>query len=201
MTAEEVLQQFNIPDQDVLCVYPYGSRVYGCHTEESDHDWIVVYKSALLPSGSFRDNAISSEGKAHQAICYSRSGFRNAIDTYEIGALECMFLRPTHSPLMERMAFPIRKWVPKEMIQAIISKSSASWYIGKKTKDEEFAKKNIYHALRVLRFGIQMALHKRMINYSISNEEKQRIFNDPEFSVEKYNNTRNKLTQQLRSIS
>lgn len=201
-SPKEILDRFGIAMQDVVCIYPYGSRVYGSHTDESDHDWIIVYRSSMLPSGAFRDNAISSDYlKTHQAVCYSRSGFRNAVDTYDIVALECTFL-PEGSPLMEDMKFPVRKWVPKEMASAIISKASASWHLARMhSDDDERTKKNVYHALRILRFGEQMAETGRIVDYSVANALKREIMEDEAFFRDKYLPMFNEASALVRKLS
>ena len=94
MTSENILSELNITEE-VLNIYPYGSRVYGIATEESDHDFIIVTKGAFLKSGAFRQNAISSKDWMVQGVLYSRGGFMDAINNYEIGALECMSLEPS----------------------------------------------------------------------------------------------------------
>ena len=201
-SPKEILDKFDIGLSQVVCIYPYGSRVYGSHGPDSDHDWIIVYKSSLLPSGAFRDNAISSdENKSHQAVCYSRSGFRNAIDTYDIVALECAFLS-AGSPLMESMKFPIRKWVPKEMVAAVITKASASWHLAKMhSDDDERTKKNAYHALRVLKFGEQMAEFGRIIDFSATNQLRQEIGGDETFFRDKYLSMFNDSLSRMRMLA
>ncbi len=92
MEAEEVIAKLGLEDSDIVNVYVYGSHVYGTATSESDSDFILVYRSAMLPNGAFRNNAISSEDRSVQGVCYSRSGFQDALNNYEIGALECMSL-------------------------------------------------------------------------------------------------------------
>lgn len=195
-----ILDQFDIALESVVAIYPYGSRVYGSHTEESDHDWIIVYKSSLLPSGAFRDNAISSEDRSHQAVCYSRSGFRNAIDTYDIVALECAFL-PEDVVLLQKMSFPIRKWVPKEMASSVIAKASASWHMAMKgSDDDERTRKNVYHALRILEFGAQMAMFGRINEFSSAIGIKNSVMNDEAFHASNYIGTFNNALYHLRTL-
>ena len=67
MTKEQILDTFNITD-DVLAIYPYGSIVYGNNTVDSDTDYIIVMKASTLPSGAFKQNAISSKDRKIQAI-------------------------------------------------------------------------------------------------------------------------------------
>lgn len=200
MTPEFILRQFDIPQKDVVAIYPYGSRVYGCHTNTSDHDWVIVYRSYLLPSGAFKDNAISSDDRSHQAVCFSRTGFQAAIDAYEITALECAFL-PKDQRILSTMNFDIRKWEPKEMAAAIISKASASWHLAVEAirdMDEEKARKNIYHALRILGFGVQMAEMGRIADYSAYNHLRNAILHESDFTIKRYIGMRDSFMANLR---
>ena len=124
---ETILRELKI-SEDVLAVYPYGSRVYGLANDNSDYDYIVVTKSAFLPSGAFKQNAISSNDKRIQGVLYSRSGFIDAINNYEIGVLECLSLDPTNI-IISKWPFKVQKWDEKEMVKKIIQKASASWHI------------------------------------------------------------------------
>lgn len=149
-TKEEICENLRIDISDVLNIYPYGSKIYGTHTEDSDDDFVIVYKKSLLPSGSFKDNAISSYDRKIQGTCYSRGGFIDAINTYQISALECIFL------------------------------SSASWHnaiMSYKDDNIEYVKKNIFHALRILDFGLQIKEKGKIVNYSSMNDLKKTIFN------------------------
>lgn len=200
LTPAQILDRFGIPLESIACVYPYGSYVYGANNEFSDRDWIVVYRSSMLPSGSFRDNAISSVDRSHQAVCYSRSGFRNAIDTYDIVALECAFL-PREMVMLETMSFPVRKWVPKDMAKAIISKASSSWHMAMKgSEDDERTRKNAYHAIRILKFGQQMAEHARIVDFSVANELRSQIMEDEGFDGRKYMSIFNGEMDKLRQL-
>lgn len=201
MTAEQVLQHFDIPLKDVVAVFPYGSRIYGCHTDTSDHDWVVVYKSYLLPSGAFKDNAISSDDRSHQAICFSRTGFQAALDSYEITALECAFL-PEEKRLLSKMKFDVRKWNKSEMASAIITKASASWHLAKtaiEDMDIDKARKNVYHALRILGFGLQMAETGRIADYSAFNHLRDAILHRSDFKVRDYIGMRDNFMTTLRN--
>ena len=83
-TAEEICTELHLDINDIWNIYPYGSRVYLSHDEYSDYDYIIVYKKSILPSGSFKDNAISSRDKEIQGSCYSRGGFLDAINNYQM---------------------------------------------------------------------------------------------------------------------
>jgi predicted nucleotidyltransferase len=201
LTASSILESLKITE-DVLAIFPYGSRIYGTANLDSDYDFIIVTKSAFLKNGAFKQNAISSVDKKIQGVLYSRSGFIDAINNYEIGALECLFLDPSLVILPSKF-FKIQKWEEKQLVQKIIEKASASWHIASmQSKDDykESAKKGIFHALRILMFGIQLKEHKRIVNFSEANELKEEINRLPDemFDDRMYLKLRDELMFKLR---
>lgn len=170
-----ILKELNI-DGEVIAIFPYGSRVYGTAGDQSDHDYIIVMKAGLLPSGAYRDNAISNADWTIQGVVYSRTGFKDAINNYEIGALECAFL-PEDKVVYknEKWAsyFKVTNWNEKAMIKAIIRKASDSRHysnMASKNGDKERGIKSMYHALRILRFGLQLKQHQKIVDYSECND-------------------------------
>jgi len=180
MTAEEICKELRLDYSKILNIYPYGSKVYGTDDEYSDSDYIIVFKASLLPSGAFRDNAISSDDGLIQGTCYSRGGFIDAINKYEISALECIFL-PEDKIVQKKMNFGITKFYEPEFIKKIISKASSSWYfatLSEKDDNKEYTIKNTFHALRILEFGIQIKEHKKIVDYSSMNELRNKIYSN-----------------------
>lgn len=179
MKAEEICKELRIDYNNVLNIYMFGSKVYLTDNEYSDSDYVIVYKSSLLPSGSFKDNAITSNDGEIQGVCYSRSGFIDAINNYEITALECIFL-PEDKIVQKKMNFAITKFDQKEFSKKIISKASSSWHfatLANKDNNVVSCAKNVYHALRILDFGLQIKEHNKIINYSSMNELQTKIYN------------------------
>lgn len=178
--AENICNELRLDYSKILNIYPYGSKIYGSNDEFSDSDYIIVFKSSLLPSGAFRDNAISSDDREIQGVCYSRSGFIDAINNYEIGALECIFLAEDKI-VQKKMNFGITKYNDKELSKKIIQKASASWHfatLANKDGHMESCAKNVFHALRILDFGIQVKKNKTIVDYSSMNKIQFEIMND-----------------------
>ena len=188
-SAEEICQALRIDYSQILNIYPYGSQVYGAVNEFSDEDFVIVYKTSLLPSGAFKDNSISSENKEIQGTCYSRSGFIDAINNYQITALECLFL-PEEKIVQKKMTFKMSKFDKKELAKKIITIASASWHnaiLSHADNNILFAKKNIYHALRILDFGIQIKNHEKIVDYgSMNNFKRELDIINPNFHVKNY---------------
>lgn len=201
MEAQEICKRLNIDYDKILNIYPYGSRVYSTDDEYSDSDYIIVYKTSFLSSGAFKDNAITSDDGEIQGVCYSRSGFIDAINNYEIGALECVFL-PEEKIIQKKMNFNIKKFDKKEFFKKIITKASSSWHfaiLAKKDDNIEYVKKNIFHALRILDFAIQIKEYGKIINYSSMNKLKIEIFQNDDIDVFKYYSMFMRLSAKLKN--
>lgn len=200
-SKEHILSELGITG-DVLAIFPYGSQVYGTATENSDRDYIIVMKGAMLDSGAFRDNAISNEDWSIQGVVYSRGGFIDAINNYEIGALECLSLDPSQV-LVSKWPFKIGTWNEVEMVKKIIRKASASRHIAdmqSKSGDKVYAIKGTFHALRILRFGLQLKEHRKIVDFQACNEmyaEFMKIIPE-EFDSRDYFNTFDNLLIELR---
>jgi hypothetical protein len=157
-TLKEICAAFNLNEQEIVNVYAYGSRIYGTHNTDSDHDYIVVFKAAMLPSGAFKENAKSSEDRKIQIIPYSRGGFKAGLEQYDISCIECLYL-PTNMVIQKKWPFKIEKINLKEFADKIISKVSASWHsAGLALSDGHYyhAKKGYYHAIRIADFAMQL---------------------------------------------
>ena len=199
--TSQILESINI-NFEVLNIYPYGSHVYGNSTEKSDLDYIIVSKSSLLPDGSFKMNAISSKDRTIQGILYSRGGFKDALNNYEMNAHECISL-PKELVIQEKLQFKVDRWDEKSLIKNVITKSSNSWFIADKQFSDGFidrAKKGCYHALRILMFGLQLKEHKKIIDFTVSNQLKMDIamLSDEEFHMKQFRNTFKRLTEKLK---
>lgn len=178
MKAEEICTALNININDILNIYPYGSHIYGNNTKLSDYDYIVVYKKSILPSGAFKDNAISSIDHKIQATCYSKSGFIDAINNYQMPVLECIFLSDDKI-VKHGMPFKMNKFIKTDFCKKVISLASASWHnaiLSYKDDNSDYVTKNIYHALRILDFGIQIKNYGKIIDYSKLNNLKIEIY-------------------------
>lgn len=199
--SARILRELGV-DEPVLNIYPYGSRIYGTADPDSDEDFIIVTKGAMLKSGAFRQNAISNKNYTVQGVIYSRGGFIDAINNYEIGALECMFL-PEDKVVMKTWPFKIQKWDTKEMVRNIISKASSSWHVADLQAKDGFkdrAKKGIFHALRILHFGLQLKESQKIYDFECANWiwEDFKLIPDDEFDTRDYINDRDELIKQLR---
>ena len=199
--SEEICNALDINIEEIWNIYPYGSRIYGTNNEHSDYDYIIVYKASLLPNGSFKNNAISSEDRKIQGICYSRGGFIDAINNYDISALECISL-DDDMLLKKKFDFKINRYYEKEMVKKIISKASNSFHIANEAycyENYDQAHKGVYHALRILEFGQQIKQSQKITDFSVAINLYEKVMSDEDFSVKKYIPNRDELIAKLRS--
>jgi len=170
LTLDTILSELKITGE-VLAVFGYGSQIYGTATETSDHDFIIVMKGAMLDNGAFKNNAISNEDYSIQGTVYSRGGFLDAINRYDIIALECLSLDDSQV-VFKKWPFKVTTWNTKEMIKQVIRKASDSRHyanMASKNGDGEHAIKSMFHALRILQFGLQLKEHKKIIDFQACN--------------------------------
>jgi hypothetical protein len=208
MEAQKILSELGIKE-DVIAIIPYGSRVYGTADKQSDHDYIIVTKGATLSNGAFKNNAISNSDYSIQGVLYSRSGFSNAIDDYEIGALECISLPKEDyiltTPLFDKFVLgKERRWDVDVMVKKIIQKASASRHIADeqaKSGFEDRAKKGMFHALRILHFGLQLKEHGKIVDFGACNEMyfKFKSVDPDEFDTRDYYKEFDELLGKLRA--
>lgn len=199
---EILLRELNITEE-ILNIYPYGSHVYGNSDEDSDSDFVIVTKAGMLKSGGFKQNAISNSNRKIQGILYSRSGFIDAINNYEITALECISLSEK-MVLKKAWNFKIKKWENKAFLKAIITKMSASWFQADNYAKDDYkglAKKGIYHAIRILMFAEQIKEHHKVIDFTVGNEfkAKLKVIADDDFDTRDYIKLRDELVLKLKS--
>lgn len=153
-------------DEKVLNIYMYGSRVYANHSDQSDYDYIIV-------SSGTEGEKFELTGDNEHFTVYDEKAFLDAIYSHEISVLECLSL-PLEKIILNRKQFHLDIDL-NVLRQAISSKSSNSWVKAKKKLiigpdfNPYIAKKSLFHSLRILKFGIQLAKHGKVIDFSEAN--------------------------------
>jgi hypothetical protein len=161
-------KQYDVRDSiehDILKTYQYGSRVYGCHTDDSDYDYITVVKSD-------EDLYYSVEYSNTNFTVYSESMFIKKIKEHHISVLECIF-QSKNDPYLRH--FELDKSVLRRSISAVASNSFVKCKKKLKQGDVYIGKKSMFHSLRILGFGIQIALTGKIVDYSAYNHFMDRI--------------------------
>jgi len=147
----------------ILNIYLYGSYVYGTNDQESDTDYIVVTdyqekKEDQLFAGFLN---LTSHPFAF---------FQSKVDEHRVSALECIFLPER---LKIELAPPSFNLDLEKLRRSFSEKSSNSWVKAKKKielhEEHRIGRKSLFHSMRILVFGIQIATHGRIVDYNAAN--------------------------------
>ena len=162
-----------LDDARILCAFRYGSRVYGTHRADSDHDFIVIAEG-VDDGREYREGDLNIH-------TYTPGHFAGQVQQHRISALECLFL-PPDMILRSTLSFPLV--LGRASLRSEISaKASHSFVKARKKLEVEnevlAGRKSLFHALRILDFGIQMASHGRISDYGSSNELFAEIMDGP----------------------
>lgn len=147
--------------EDIIHSYDYGSSVYKSMTKESDYDFIFIVKS---------DNenlyySVSNENG--DATVYSEQRFIQRIKDHHISALECIFQRPRTDKYYRMFELNLEKL--RREISAVSSNSFIKCKKKLKIGEDYIGKKSMFHSLRILMFGIQIARYGKIVDYSCAN--------------------------------
>lgn len=154
----EILKtEFDIAEEDVLLVCPYGSEVYGTRSEKSDRDYVVVANI---------HNYLQYESDDIDIHLMSVKHYKYLLNKHEIMALETYFNK---YPLMGDLQVDFELILPA-LRRSISSTVSNSWVKAKKkvtleNEDDWVGYKSLFHSLRILAFGIQIAETGRINNF------------------------------------
>ena len=146
----------------------FGSYVYGTWGKDSDIDVVVIEDSL---------HGQSVSGK-YDLQFVSEEAFRNQLRKCDIKALEGFFTDLKN--LKIKVSSSEIDW--SNLRASISEKSSHSWVKAKKKLiDQEFyiGKKSLFHSLRIVKFGIQLAKTKKIENFSEANDYLHPILSGP----------------------
>jgi len=156
----KILNNFNLDKDKILNIYPYGSFIYKTNTDKSDEDFIVIYNQ----EENIKDSIYSSDKKINITLISSLH-FQEMINNHRIDSLECIFLPDDLKYEKIKFDFNYNSDILRRSISAVCSNS---WVKCRKKfidNQEYIGKKSLFHSLRIVDFGLQIADNKRIINY------------------------------------
>jgi predicted nucleotidyltransferase len=204
MDFSEVLKRTGLNNSDVVNCYQYGSRVYGNFRKDSDYDFIIIVKNKK--EDQFSDNLINVN-------FFTPDGHQHRLNEHEISALECHFLSPEYI-WKEDKKYSFKLDLSK-LRHSLSAKSSNSWVKAKKKltvetekgveeNPEDVGKKSLFHAFRIIHFGIQIAKSGIIEDYGSCNELFKEImysYSDWGALFEEYKLQYNKLLTDFRILA
>lgn len=138
----------------------YGSCVYGTNTDKSDLDIVII-------GDKFYQVSVNSK------ISYEKimpEEFQKMLDENNIKAIELYFTAEQDIIASHDFVFNLDL---QKLRKEISSVASNSWVKAKKKivveKDYYIGQKSLFHSLRILMFGIQLAKTGRISNFGCAN--------------------------------
>lgn len=178
-----MLSEYNL--SNAVACYTYGSRVYGTFQKNSDWDYILIDEQS-------RDSEMDMG--VINVTYMTPSHFQDLLDRHNITALECYFLPKDlvikASPVPWQFKLSLVK-----LRHSLSEKASQSFVKAKKKfvapyewadKERERGKKSLFHSFRILNFGIQIASHGRITDYTAANHIFEEIMTNSSNDWEDY---------------
>lgn len=152
--------QFNITPEDIHTIYPYGSIVYGTNTNQSDEDYVVIV------DGINDDVHLQFESDFLDIHIITVDHFKFLLNRCDIMALEAYFSK---WPIKNDLEIDFELNLPA-LRKSISHTVSNSWVKAKKkvkleNEDSWVGYKSLFHAIRILDFGIQIAETGKIEDY------------------------------------
>ena len=153
---------YGLREQDVLFV-PYGSRVYGTAGKDSDEDYL-----AIVPANRRADTGEEYQRDNVNIHIFNRRDFQDQLNRHKIHALEAYYL--PDGRVAKEFTFALDLGTLRSELS---QKASHSFVKAKKKleveKDYYIGWKSLFHSLRILIFGTQIASTGRLSNYAAAN--------------------------------
>lgn len=161
LLVEQILEhKYNITSDKILGVCEFGSATYGTQTEKSDYDFVAIV--------DMDDGYIQFESPDVDIHIMSKHHYLSKLESHDIMALEVYF---NPDPLKKyEVDFTINKVKLRHKISAVVSNSwvKAKKKVNLENEDTWTGYKSLFHSIRILDFGIQMAAHGQIVDYKSS---------------------------------
>lgn len=159
---EEIISLSKVHPARVKSIYLFGSRVYGTNRPDSDYD-IILVGSSLIEATEIRS------GKYNIHV-HTPDKFKRDLYNHDVHNLECIYA-PESAIIYEaeKYSFKLDK---NRLKKSFLSASHNSWMKAKNRIiecDVEGGVKSAFHSMRILMFGIQIAKHGKIIDFSEAN--------------------------------
>ena len=175
-----ILKNFHLKDEDVINVYPFGSKIYKTDNYRSDYDFIVVVKQVSHKDDRKKIDNININ-------IYGESSFLDQLTRNRMSALECIFL-PKELVLKESKKIDVKINLSKLRLYSK-EKSIDDWNRAEKAfhAEEPIFIKSIFHAIRTLDFTHQIIEYGKIKDYSSCNHIWEHLNNSQFDNWEDYN--------------
>lgn len=182
-------------DISVKAVILYGSRVYDTHTDDSDHDYLVVVDSTTLSHPIEVEIGIHHlENSDVEVSVMSDTLFDSLLENCEVRTIESIFTSKSFVPIgyswiQERKdifsdRFESDPDTTKNLLRSAFSAVSSNSEVKgrKKVRDAKLTSgelsysecmiglKSVFHSIRLLMFGVQIGESKKIEDFTSAKE-------------------------------
>lgn len=149
---------YDIPSDKVVGVYSFGSSTYGTQTDQSDSDFVIIV--------DMKKDYIQHESKTVDMHIMSIDYFKQKLNDHDIMALETYF-NPTPIKKFET-GFELDLVKLRHQVSSVVSNSwvKAKKKVSLENEDSWIGWKSLFHSLRILDFGIQIAKYGKITDYT-----------------------------------
>ena len=196
----ELLQALSVEGvsrENVSDIFLFGSRIYDTHTQNSDYD-IVVICDGNLPE-------VELNVGLYNIHLTHNTTFQRLLNEHNIGAIE-QYMSPIQFKLndVNNFTFNLTSPLLRKSISATVSNSWVKCFKKIRQGDYDIGLKSLFHRLRICQFGIQLAKHNRISDWSvlngIHNDLSSRQWSELELKS-KYQPIRNTLLSEFRTLA
>ncbi|UGO50750.1 nucleotidyltransferase [Bacillus phage vB_BanS_Sophrita] len=184
----------NTIKEPIIKIYPYGSRVYGTANEKSDYDFMAIAQT----KDTKLDYTFECDNVSVHVV--SEYLFIKRIKEHHISYLECIFQDPDDE---YRKHFKLDLEKLRRNVSAISSNSFVK--CKKKMIDGEpyIGKKSMFHSIRIVQFGCQIAKYGEIVDYKCANVYYDRVmsFDNWEDIKEDFQPRYNRFKSTLRELA
>lgn len=179
MNANSLLERINLDIDDVVSMYVYGSRIYGTNNDKSDWDILIVLNDSIIIDKNY-NNCLTLDNNDITLITLQE--FKNDLITHSMQRLELLWI-PTSFILIDKVTplslFTLDLNLLRKSVATISTKCLAyAKILWLKEHDFNKSKKNIFHSIRYVVFGIQIMKNGMITDYTEANKYYYRIFED-----------------------
>lgn len=154
---ETVSTYFACSPRKILGIYQYGSRLYGTASEDSDWDFVVVV-DGLVGDEYYKQH----ETEEFDIHLMTLKHYNKLLLEHNIMALECYYQQ---YPIMKcQVEFQMSLPLLRKSISSVVNNS---WVKARKKieiveEDSYIGIKSLFHALRIISFGISIAKENKI---------------------------------------
>lgn len=187
-----ILKELQIDILDLINVHIYGSRVYGTYNDNSDYDLLIILKDDLSPG--IQQTTI---GNCDITI-KSLQEIKTELLLNNIQRLELLW-----SPVLINNVDLADLFVfDQQLLRTSVATTSTKCLayakiLWLKENNIEKSKKNIFHSIRYVYFGIQIIKHGKITDYQEANTYLYEIINDTSTDWKHFDNTYGKYAKEL----